>query len=112
MALPAQFTVSSAIAGPLLAQLFFVEAGLPQLSTPCSSAVTITAIPIIVMTITGADIDTPRPNLNAHLRECYSWENKEKSSKDAQDVCTHLIVSSVFYAFFSRRTDLNFPTFF
>jgi hypothetical protein len=55
---------------PLLAQLFFVEAGLPQFSTPCSSAVVITSIAIIVMAIPGPDIDTSRPDLHAHLREC------------------------------------------
>jgi hypothetical protein len=51
--LTAKFAVSAAIAHSLLAQLFFVEAGLPQLSTPCSSAVAITPIAIIVMAIPG-----------------------------------------------------------
>jgi hypothetical protein len=68
--LAAKFAVSAAIAHPLLAQLFFVEAGLPQLSTPCSSAVAITSIAIIVMAIPGPDIDTPGPDLKVHLREC------------------------------------------
>jgi len=69
MALSAKFPVSAAIAHPLLAQLLFVEAGLPQLSTPCSSAVAITSIAIIVMAIPGPDINTSRPDLHAHLGE-------------------------------------------
>jgi hypothetical protein len=73
----------------LLAQLFFVEAGLPQLSTPCSGAVVITAIAIIVVAIPGADIDTPRSDLNTHLREGYSWKNKRNGSKNTEDVCAH-----------------------
>jgi hypothetical protein len=68
--LATKFAVSAAIAHPLLAQLFFVEAGLPQLSTPCSPAVVITSIAIIVMAIPGPDMDTSRPDLHAHLREC------------------------------------------
>jgi len=54
----------------LLAQLFFVEAGLPQFSTPRSSAIVITSIAIIVMAMLGPNIDTSRPDLHAHLREC------------------------------------------
>jgi hypothetical protein len=53
--LAAKFAVSATIAHPLLVQLFFVKAGLPHLSTPCSSAVAITSITIIVMA--GRQVD-------------------------------------------------------
>jgi hypothetical protein len=76
MALSAKFPVSAAIAHPLLAQLFFVEAGLPQLST-LSPSIAITALvailaPIIIIImamIARTDIDASRADLEISLRE-------------------------------------------
>jgi hypothetical protein len=76
----------------LLAQLLFVEAGLPQLSTPSSSAVAVAPIAIIVMAISRPDIDASRPDLNAHLRERYSGKNKRNGSKYDENASAHDIL--------------------
>jgi hypothetical protein len=76
----------------LLAQLLFVEAGLPQFSTPSASAVAVAPIAIIVMAISRPDIDASRPDLNAHLRERYSGKNKRNGSKYDENASAHDIL--------------------
>ena len=86
--LPAQFTISAAIAHARFAQLFFVEASLPQFSAPCSSIVTPIALLIVAM-VPRTHMDSSRPDLNVNLREGRCGKDKEGGRKYGQDTGAH-----------------------